>query len=208
MSRSPQSPDRRSHHESIEELRRHLREADEDRFRLTRQALSQILQPTNLLDRRQPRVSVQEIRRDLREADEDRFRLMLLAKARSRSSRLFGVGLLLLIGTAFIVRTAQAPTRAQATARPGPGVKQNAGAAPFMAVERQRELTIVRPPAERTSVLRPATNVRESAAFQPRRRAMAPTRVDRSSRPPKDTPSREVPRPLHPGEFGRERQSR
>jgi hypothetical protein len=206
--------DRRKHQITVEDLRRQLREADEERFRLTCEALRQMFE--NPFDRRRPRVGVQDIRRDLREADEDRFRLTMLARRHASHSRgIVGLMLFILVATGFVVRTAQAPVR-DATSDP-PSNATGAGRE-----DGNQQNIFLRPAArlEPPADVETSLPLRRSSSAQ-RRRADAPARIvpaaphtplrvsppDRGeltrqpARLPASRPS--VPRPLHPGEFGR-----
>ena len=216
MSGPAQPHDRRQSRVTIDQMRRLLREADEDRYRLARQALHSLLHSANPFDRRRPRVSIQDVRRDLREADEDRFRLLMLTRSRpGNKPRTFGLWVILLVGAGFVARTAQAPGEDLDLVGSAAAASSGLGYVTF--VHLPDDL-----PPETAMVFEPAVRV-EAAEAQPRakaRRAYRPAlyappvqeEVPRQARQrngsdEQDDTERElrrlIPRPLHPGEFGR-----
>jgi hypothetical protein len=176
--------DRRHTRVTIQDLRRDLRQADEDRFRLTMQAS----------DLRHPRVGVQDLRRHLREADEDRFRLTMRLRSQATLLKRGRMVMLLLLiagsGIAFSVIEHPAPA-------PPSGPKKAIPATRVGVLSGVRSVEILPPPSIAAETPDPAP------VIQTRRRpaAKGPDRLIPAQSP---APRRSVtPRPLHPGEFGR-----
>jgi len=185
----PQSEDRRQNRVTIQDLRRDLRKADEDRFLLTMRGS----------DPRHSWIGVQDVRRHLREADEDRFRLTMKVQSQATLIKRGSIAILLLLiaGSGIAFRNAERPmpTPQVKAATPATTAGSVAGAAATALPERSEEIlpptpTIV---AER-STPKPVT---------PPRRVQAKSH-SRPGQPQEPEPPRRVPpRPLHPGEFGR-----
>ncbi len=191
--------DRRRPNVSIQDLRRDLREADEDRYRLTAFAG----------DWRRPRVGVYDLRRYLREADEDRFvltmRVRSLVSLIKRGSAVVGVFVLASVGFAFWSGWGESSSQALA-----PPTSSRVGEPDSVQPDSEEEaldghlfpspVTIDRAilasgrPSTRPTLRRAVDTPRPSS-----------TRRQRMSEPrPVPVPARHVaPRPLHPGEFGR-----
>jgi hypothetical protein len=191
--------DRRRPNVSVQDIRRDLREADEDRYRLTAAAG----------DWRHPRVGVYDLRRYLREADEDRFvltmRVRSLVSLIKRGSVVVCAFVLASVGFAFWSGWGESSSQALA-----PPAATLFGEPDSVQPDSEEEsldghlfpspvtidraiLTPVRP-SSRPTLRRAVHTPRASSTL--RQRVSEPRAVP--------VPARHVaPRPLHPGEFGR-----
>jgi hypothetical protein len=148
-------------------------------------------------DRRLPRVTVQQLRRDLREADEDRFRLTVwhAQQARApRNSRNFAMMFLMAAGLSSAFLNGRAPALATHTvdaSAPLPSIPLAFSALVPVAAE---PAAIPRAGAIHA---KPAARARRTAAIRVNVAARAGQAQGLGPR------HRHVPRPLHPGEFGR-----
>src|SRR5437899_3014911 len=155
-------------------------------------------------DRRHPRISHQELRRQLLEADEERYRLRselrAVRSAPARAARAVpagyrrmaaGVGTLVVLGLAGGLVWQMCPSSAKADDRSSVRVA----------------VTTVTPRLIVTaSDDRPAAAVIKKATVRAATRPRAPHRAERIQiRVDRPAQKRPVPRPLSPGEFGRQR---
>ena len=166
---------------SVQDLRRDLREADEDRYRLL----------VRTGDWRHPRIGVQEIRRQLREADEDRFRLTMRVRRLVTLIKRTGIGvcLLLVAGAASALWATDPPAPQRATAT-GHAVPPPPTVPAATAADEPVQPTVIKTAAPR----RPRTRLPHTVSMN---RATVAV-------PEKTAPRRQAgPRPRHPGEFGR-----
>lgn len=166
---------------SIQDLRRDLREADEERYRLL----------VRTGDWRHPRVGVQEIRRQLREADEERFHLTMRIRSLVSAIQRAGIGacLFLVAGAAFAFWDRPAPK----TSSPATTVETR---------HAQTAAVVTSPPFVPQSAARADQSGVRPRAIPARRSAGATPDRQVPVRRPESRPA--VPRPLHPGEFGRQ----
>ena len=170
---------------SVQDLRRDLREADEDRYRLL----------VRTGDWRHPRIGVQEIRRQLREADEDRFRLTMRVRRLVTLIKRAGIGvcLLLVAGAASALWTADPPAPQVATTAEH-GVPPPPTAPPATVADQPVEPLVVKTTVRSATRRRPPTRVPGAVSANP----AAGVRPEKTA-----APRQAGPRPLHPGEFGR-----
>jgi hypothetical protein len=188
-------PEERRHPKvTIQDLRRDLREADEDRYRLV----------VRSADERRPRVTVQQLRRDLREADADRFGLRMRLRSVRKAS---GVGLLFCfaagaaLGMWSAFRQATPPDRNSLGSLP-PRLNSLEFApivTPVVATDSQVSEGQAAMPASDIATNDGATRTGTRSRSARKRGLQSPP-----------APTREVyrpaaPRPLHPGEFGRKK---
>lgn len=140
-------------------------------------------------DRRASRITVQQLRRHLRDADEDRYRLTASAGRppdASNRPRIFSLLLLVVVGSVIGLRTSRAPD----------AVAQMAVVSSAPSADISNMPASVRVQVEDVAVRQnpqPARTVRRPIATR------APAIVSARHG------SRGAPRPLHPGEFGRQR---
>ena len=179
----PHQTDRRKTRVTIQDLRRDLRQADEDRFLLAMRGS----------DPRHSWIGVQDVRRHLREADEDRFRLTRQVQSQATLIKRGSIAMLLLLiaGSGIAFRNADRPM-------PAPPVAVKAvvptTTAAVVSGERSVEILPATPTTERPTP-KPAT---------PPRRLPAKSHISQPVQAQAPQPPRRVtPRPLHPGEFGR-----
>jgi hypothetical protein len=151
-------------------------------------------------DRRIPRITVQQLRRDLREADADRFRLTVVEPARAAGRRkLYALSLafLLTAGVGSALSVARAPEPETVV-----GAGQQTSAKPV-------EVVVTTPPI--VEVVSRADTVPSRGRVKPvvtvpraATRRLAPRDMEHLVRTGGDERQvRAVPRPRHPGEFGR-----
>ena len=179
--------DRREPRVTIQDLRRDLRQADEERFLLTMSGS----------DPRHSWIGVQDVRRHLREADEERFRLTMQVRSQATLIKRGSITILLLAiaGSGIAFRNAEqrlpAPSGLKAAMPVTP--------APASVVLGERPSEIPPPPltvTTRKSSPKPVTQ-------PPRSATRAHNRPIQEEGPEPEPPRRVAPRPLHPGEFGR-----
>jgi hypothetical protein len=203
--------ERRHPRVTVQDLRRDLREADEDRYRLL----------VRTGDWRNPTIGVAEIRRQLREADEDRFHLTMRVRTLVRLIKRAGIGAcVLLAGSAAVALWARTPA-------PQPAVTSNAKAEPPLSASQAQatETPAEAIPIAARSASSPQTAADEQGPMEPvvvpaaaKDEAPADRRTLRQGQTARTLPANRVrvaplrkappprrpaPRPLHPGEFGR-----
>jgi hypothetical protein len=174
--------DRRQPRVSIQDLRRDLRQADEERFLLTMRGS----------DPRHSWIGVQDVRRHLREADEERFRLTMRVRSQATLIKRGSITILLLLiaGSGIAFRNAEYGMPAEQGGKaPIPATKT------VGAVSGDRPVEMAPPPSTVTAeeaIPKPVTRPRRLATKADNRRVQEP-----------EPPRHVIPRPLHPGEFGR-----
>ena len=182
--------ERRQPRVSVQDLRRDLREADEDRYRLL----------IRTGDWRHPRIGVQEIRRQLRDADEERFRLAMRVRTLLSVIRRAGISacLILAAGAVFAFWNTKNPDLpAISGVRTAALTQTAANASP------SSELTAL-PPETAPAPPSPQVPTRQHRATAPsRNRAITARKPEPITARKPEAVRRIVPRPLHPGEFGR-----
>jgi len=183
----PHQTDRRRTRVTIQDLRRDLRQADEDRFLLAMRGS----------DPRHSWIGVQDVRRHLREADEDRFRLTRQVQSQATLIKRGSIAMLLLLiaGSGIAFRNADRPMPAP------PVVKAVVPSTTAGVVSGERSVEIL-PPSPTVTTERP-----NPKPLTPPRRLPAQSHMNRPV-PAPEPPPRVIPRPLHPGEFGRKVPSR
>jgi len=140
-------------------------------------------------------MGVQEIRRQLREADEDRFRLTMRVRSLVRLIKRAGIGVCLLL-------VAAAASALWTTAPPEPQIATVTG----QAVSPPPAVPVTTAGDEPVDPIVVKTTVKTAAPRRQRTRLPSAVPTNRAGvvRPEKTAPPRQaVPRPLHPGEFGR-----
>jgi len=180
----PHQTDRRRTRVTIQDLRRDLRQADEDRFLLAMRGS----------DPRHSWIGVQDVRRHLREADEDRFRLTRQIQSQATLIKRGSIAILLLLiaGSGIAFRNADRPMPAP------PVVKAVVPTTTAGVVSGERSVEIVQP-APTVTTERP-----NAKPGTPPRRLSAKSHINRPVPAQAPEPPRHVaPKPLHPGEFGR-----
>jgi hypothetical protein len=190
-------PERRHPRITLHDVRRDLREADEERFRLTRQ----------VRDWRHPRIGIQDLRRDLREADQERFQLTMRVRSLSLMVKRGGTGVFVLLMAAggFAAWAAHSPaSQPQASTPAGPAITSDATSA-----DRSQREALTSADVSGTGKITPISNhVVEPAVSNPRIERPAARRPVRIRRVTTKTTAKFSapairPRPLTPGEFGR-----
>jgi hypothetical protein len=181
----PHQTDRRRTRVTIQDLRRDLRQADEDRFLLAMRGS----------DPRHSWIGVQDVRRHLREADEDRFRLTRQVQSQATLIKRGSIAMLLLLiaGSGIAFRNADRPMPAP------PVVKAVVPTTTPGVVLGERPVEEMLPPTPTVTTGSP-----DPKPVTPARRLPAKSHTNRPVPAQAPEPPRRVtPRPLHPGEFGR-----
>ncbi len=174
-------------------------------------------------ERRQPRIGVDDLRRDLRDADRDRFQLRSQLedqlRGRTTSSRILGALILIaggLTSTLWLTLPGGAPSPQRNTValpreQPGPALvdRRPQPAEPTVVTLDGRatvsagatKTSTPEPAAARPAPRRPRTTISRPRASSGAV-GVAPTPSGRNE--PQRPPRRPRPRPLSPGEFGRQ----
>jgi hypothetical protein len=184
----PHQTDRRKTRVTIQDLRRDLRQADEDRFLLAMRGS----------DPRHSWIGVQDVRRHLREADEDRFRLTRQVQSQATLIKRGSIAMLLLLiaGSGIAFRNADRPMPAP------PAVKAVVPTTPAGVVSGERSVEILPPTPTPTPTV--TTERPTPKPVTPPRRLPAQSHISQPVQAQAPSPPRRAaPRPLHPGEFGR-----
>jgi len=179
----PHQTDRRRPRVTIQDLRRDLRQADQDRFLLAMRGS----------DPRHSWIGVQDVRRHLREADEDRFRLTRQVQSQAILIKRGSIAMLLLLiaGSGIAFRNVDRPV-------PTPPVVKAAAPAAAGAASSERSVEVL-PPTTTVTTERPASKPATPPGRLPAKSHINQPVPAQAPEPPRRVP----PRPLHPGEFGR-----